>query len=134
MICHSTFDPFLNGAKCFHYMFSKRSAWHVLADINFALATIAFFLCRFLLYPYAIFSTVNPELPSRLDISVSTPTENLLRLMLSLLLPIHIFWFYLILNVLLGALGGGTVQGDARSDDDDDDDEDAASRGEKKDN
>eukprot|EP00038_Savillea_parva_P001244 m.102551 g.102551 ORF g.102551 m.102551 type:complete len:369 (+) comp10441_c1_seq1:102-1208(+) len=117
MVCHSTFDPFLNAAKIFHYIFRKNSPWHILADISFALCAVTFFVCRFGFYPYAISATLNPDLPDSISIYNASWTENSLRLMLIALLPIHVFWFYLILKVLFKALGGGTVQGDARSDD-----------------
>lgn len=124
MVCHSMFDPFLNSAKCYHYMFRKTSPLHVLADLNFALCAITFFIFRFGFYPYAIYCTVSHQLPEKMWVSNATNTENVLKLMLVLLLPIHAYWFYLILKVLRGALGGGTVQGDARSDADDDSDSD----------
>mmetsp|Transcript_21826 Transcript_21826/g.56922 ORF Transcript_21826/g.56922 Transcript_21826/m.56922 type:complete len:373 (+) Transcript_21826:276-1394(+) len=128
MVCHSSFDPFLNMAKCFHYIFSKDSTGHLLADINFALAAITFAVFRFGLLPLAILATIWPEWKYA-DVNpnviyVSRIEIHVLRVLLCALLPIHVFWFKLILKVLTSALSGGTVQGDNREDDDDDDDDD----------
>lgn len=47
----------------------------------------------------------------------NAPTLQIgLQILLCALVPIHIFWFYLILRVLQKALVGGTVQKDERSD------------------
>jgi hypothetical protein len=126
MVCHSAFDPFLNAAKCFHYIFPKKSPWHMLADVNFAVCAIVFFVFRFIMYPQVIWAALfsGQELSDWANCSY---VENSLKVMLCLLLPIHAFWFYLIMRVLIKALGGGTVQGDARSDDEDEEEDDGMS-------
>jgi len=125
MNLHNLFDPFLNVAKCCHYAFKgPLEPLHIFADISFGVGLVVFLASRLVMYPYAIyhawFFTAGPD-----PIWDATADEWVCKILLCMLYPIHMFWFYLILKVAKKALIGGTVQNDERSDSESEDDEPA---------
>jgi hypothetical protein len=117
MYLHNIFDPFMLFAKCAHY-----AKIPILPDVSFALCTVAFAVSRLYYYPIAIYHAwsgvcvANATCPGGLwD---KTPIEFALIGLLMALLPIHMFWFTMILKVLFKALASSGVQGDVRSDSD----------------
>lgn len=135
MNLHNLFDPFLNVAKCCHYAFKGKAGQpdgplHILADIAFGLGLVVFLASRLIMYPYAIyhawFFTAGAD-----PIWDATSVQWACKILLCMLYPIHMFWFYLILKVAKKALVGGTVQNDERSDSESEDDEPPAKAGDK---
>jgi hypothetical protein len=122
MNLHNLFDPFLNIAKCCHYAF--KGPLHILADVSFGVGAVVFLASRLVMYPYAIyhawFFTAGAD-----PIWDATVDEWACKILLCMLYPIHLFWFYLILKVAQKALIGGTVQNDERSDSESEEDEPA---------
>jgi ceramide synthetase len=118
MMIHNLFDPFLNIAKCAHYVFNPAGTAHVIADVSFGVGAVVFLVSRLIYYPYAIYCTVIYASP--LVEHPHQPAQTFLKVLLSFLYPLHVFWFVLILKVAHKALFSGTVQGDERSDSEDD--------------
>ncbi len=121
MYLHDIFDPFMLFAKCAHY-----AKIPVLPDVSFALCAVAFAVPRLYFYPIAIFNAWsgvcvgNSSCPG--GVWDKTPVEFTLIGLLMALLPIHCFWFTMILKVLVTALSSSGVQGDVRSDSEGEDD------------
>ena len=115
MYLHDIFDPFMLFAKCTHY-----ANIPVLPDVSFALCAVAFAVPRLYFYPIAIhyaWSGVcvgSASCPG--GVWDKTRVEFSLIGLLVALLPIHVFWFIMILKVLTTALTSKGVQGDVRSD------------------
>ena len=115
MYVHDIFDPFMLFAKCSHYVKIP-----LLPDISFVCCTIAFAVPRLYFYPIAIYNAWrgvcvgNASCPG--GVWDKTPVEFTLIGLLMALLPIHVFWFAMILKVLKHALISAGVQGDVRSD------------------
>jgi hypothetical protein len=119
MYLHNIFDPFLLLAKCTHY-----AKLPVLPDVAFALCAVAFAVPRLVFYPRVIYHawrgvcTGTPTCPG--GVWDKTPIEFALVGLLVALVPIHVFWFAMILKVLWRAWASKGVQGDVRSDSEDD--------------
>jgi len=112
---HNLFDPFLQIAKCVHYLVPGNSKWHTISDVSFVVCTITFAVSRLIVYPFAVYCSIvsaNVELP-----------EYALNTLLSALYPIHIFWFFMLMKVLKKALAAGTIERDSRSDSESDSDD-----------
>lgn len=134
MNLHNLFDPFLNVAKCCHYAF--KGPLHVLADVSFGLGAVVFLASRLVLYPVVIYHAFIHHVWFH---TITYPGEDPVWdapvdrwaciILLCMLYPIHLFWFYLILKVAKKALVGGTVQNDERSDSESEGEEPDASIG-----
>ena len=115
MYLHNIFDPFMLFAKCTHY-----AGIPVLPDVSFAICAGAFAVPRLYFYPSAIHyawlgvCVGNKTCPG--GVWDKTPVEFSLIGLLVALLPIHVFWFIMIVKVLVTALSSKGVQGDVRSD------------------
>lgn len=107
---HNCFDPFLHLAKCANYV-----GFPIIPDISFAVCAVAFAVSRLFYYPKALYSV---WLGVRSGEGGALPSEYGFVALLSTLLPLHIFWFYLILLVLRKALLSAGVKGDVREDTD----------------
>merc|ERR1711957_193236 len=118
MMIHNLFDPFLNIAKCAHYAFTGHA--HAIADVSFGVGAVVFLVTRLIFLPYAIYCLIVYGTPA--EYHPYQIVLNFLTALLSLLYPLHLFWFSLILKVAYKALFSGTVQGDERSDSEDEDD------------
>jgi hypothetical protein len=100
MILHNIFDPFMLFAKCTHY-----AKIPVLPDVSFAVCAVAFAVPRLYCYPMAIrqawlgVCVGNKSCPG--GVWDKTPVEFSLIGLLSALVPIHVFWFVMILKVLV---------------------------------
>jgi len=129
MNLHNLFDPFLNVAKCCHYAF--KGPLHALADVSFGLGAVVFLASRLVLYPVVIYHAwfYTIAFPGADPIWDATVDQWACKMLLCMLYPIHLFWFYLILKVAKKALVGGTVQNDERSDSESEDEEPVASTG-----
>jgi len=129
MNLHNLFDPFLNVAKCCHYTF--KGPLHVLADVSFGLGAVVFLVSRLVLYPVATYYMwfYLVAFPGAHPIWDATVDQWACKILLCMLYPIHLFWFYLILRVAKKALVGGTVQNDERSDSESEDEEPDAGTG-----
>jgi len=128
MNLHNLFDPFLNVAKCCHYAFKGpqgESPLHALADVSFGLGMVVFLASRLVLYPVVIYHAWFHLIafPGADPIWDATVDQWACKMLLCMLYPIHLFWFYLILKVAKKALVGGTVQNDERSDSESEDEE-----------
>lgn len=122
MLLHNAFDPWLNIAKCAHYLFS--GPLHAIADVSFGLGAVIFLISRLIMYPIAIyFAWFHASPVAGESLWEALLEEWVLKLLLCFLYPIHIFWFVLILKVAKKALVGGAVQGDERSDSEDEPDD-----------
>jgi len=121
MYLHDIFDPFMLFAKCTHYLKIP-----VVPDISFVCCTIAFAIPRLYLYPIAIYHAWSGVCVGSAScpggVWDKTPVEFSLIGLLMALLPIHVFWFVMILKVLKSALASSGVQGDVRSDSEGEDD------------
>jgi len=113
MNLHNLFDPFLNVAKCCHYAF--KGPLHALADVSFGLGAVVFLVSRLVLLPIVVYFAWGAHWAC--------------TMLLCMLYPIHLFWFYLILKVAKKALVGGTVKNDERSDSESEDEEPEAGTG-----
>jgi len=127
MFLHNVFDPFLHAAKLTHYV-----KFPLLPDVFFASCALTFLVSRLIYYPWAIWHAWfgvcvgNDTCPG--GVWDKTPVEYSLIGLLIALIPIHVFWFYLILKVLQKALMSSGVQGDVRSDSEDEDEDQAPPR------
>ncbi|CAK0795279.1 unnamed protein product, partial [Prorocentrum cordatum] len=104
MNLHNLFDPLLNVAKCCHYAF--KGPLHILADVSFGLGAVVFLVSRLVLYPLAIYHVWLYLFASRVFASpgaqpawAATADQWACLVLLCMLYPIHLFWFYLILKV-----------------------------------
>ena len=120
MYLHNLFDPFLLLAKCTHY-----AKIPYMPNVFFFSCAVTFAISRLLLYPLAIFHAWmgvcngNQSCPG--GVWDKTPIEFSLFGLLLFLLPIHVFWFMMIVKVLVIALRSDGVQGDVRSDSENED-------------
>ena len=111
---HDVFDPLLLLAKCAHY-----ANIPVLPDVSFACAAAVFATTRLCLYPAVIY---HAWLGVRVGGARSSPpAESGLILLLAALVPIHVFWFTLIVKVLKSVQSPSAVAADVRSDSEDED-------------
>ncbi|CAK0837473.1 unnamed protein product [Prorocentrum cordatum] len=119
MTLHNLFDPFLNIAKCCHY--ALKGPLHVIADINFGMASVVFLISRLLMYPVVVYNVWfhNIMYPGKVPVWDATVDQWICKICLVMLYPIHLFWCYLLLKTAKKALRGGTVQKDERSDSED---------------
>jgi len=115
MYLHDIFDPFMLFAKCTHY-----AKIPVLPDISFALCAVAFAVPRLYFYPIAIHNAWSGVCVGSAScpggVWDKTRVEYSLIGLLIALLPIHVFWFIMIMKILIAALTSKGVQGDVRSD------------------
>lgn len=112
-ILHNLSDPFLQGAKLFNYL--KLEPW---STISFVIFMLVFMVTRLLYYPCVIYSCHFRGPGYFFNRNHSAPEHTLVGA-LTLLIPIHIYWFFLIIKVAQRAIAG-KIQ-DERSDSDDDD-------------
>jgi len=121
-VLHNISDPFLQLAKLFKYTYDasgkKLTILDVFSTISFVVFMIMFFLTRLVYYPMVIHSC-HFRGPSFFFDRPHEPLENTLIGLLTALVPIHIFWFYLIIKVAQKALKSSVD--DVRSDSDDED-------------
>lgn len=114
MILHDACDIFLEAAKMCKYCKNELGA-----NLFFVTFTLSWLLLRLMYYPlFCIRSAiwVSIEVMGR-------PPEyhNIFIFCLCALQIMHVFWFYMIVQMIFKALGAGGVQDDYRSDDEDDD-------------
>lgn len=114
MLLHDVCDIFLEGAKMFKYSGSELGA-----NLLFALFTLSWLLLRLGYYPFFCIYSV---LFVATDVIGRPPDfHNVFIFCLCALQVMHVFWFYMIVNMIVKALSAGGVQEDYRSDDDEDD-------------
>jgi len=122
-VLHNISDPFLQMAKLFKYLFDasskKKTLFDVISTIAFVCFMIAFFATRLVFYPQVIYSCHFRGPSYFFDRSHNLMEKSLIGL-LTALLPIHLFWFYLIVKVAIKAVKGSSVE-DTRSDSDEED-------------
>ncbi len=111
---HNIADPFLQVAKLCKYSGSEVGA--TLFFIPFALS---FFVTRLVVYPYVVYYTIFYG-PGYVR-GVTHVSEAICMALLSFLIPIHMFWFYLIARIAIKAVADGGKSSDNRSDSEDDD-------------
>ena len=109
---HNISDPLLQAAKLFKYCGSERGATGLF--VPFALS---FFVSRLILFPMLCYYTIfygpgyqRQELYKQ---------EAFSMVLLVLLIPIHMYWFYLIVRIAIKSIAKGTTDDD-RSDSEDD--------------
>jgi len=122
---HNISDVFLHSAKLVNYLDYKKAA-----DVLFGTFVIVFFITRLVLYPLFVLNTCVREglyyegfLPWPED---ETPRmehsrhEWALVALLSALIPIHVYWFGLIVRMIIRMIvTKSSVENDIRSDDED---------------
>ena len=114
---HNIADPFLHGAKVFKYCGSELGA--TLLFIPFALS---FFVSRLIMYPIVCYETIFYG-PGYHRETGMYPHEYWSCGLLVLLIPIHMFWFSLIVKIAIKSIKGSLLKDDPRSDSEDSDDE-----------
>ena len=109
---HNVADPLLQAAKLFKYCGSEFGATALF--VPFA---IAFFITRLILYPMLCYYTIfyGPGY-QRKELYKS---EAFSMGLLLLLIPIHMYWFYLIVKVAIKSISKGQTVNDNRSDSED---------------
>ena len=129
MVLHDASDPFLALAKLANYCKQSRrrgtvarTFFDVLANIFFVGFASVFCYTRLYIYPQVIYSA-HYRGPGHFFKRTHNAVENSLVYLLTSLLPIHGFWFVLILGVVKKALMSSID--DSRSDDEEDEEEDA---------
>ena len=103
MFLHDTSDVFLHLAKTCH-----NAGWRRLTDLMFVAFALVFFLTRLVLLPmcpYAYFT--HPG-------SHHSQCGDALASMCSLLVGLHVYWFYLIVAMIVRFASVGEVEGDVR--------------------
>eukprot|EP00128_Syssomonas_multiformis_P012682 Colp12_sorted_trinity150504_noHs@28954 len=108
LFLHDCADIWLSFAKCLNYVKKE-----TLANISFGVFVVSFAYSRLYLFPILIWSSAYesyvffpPNLPS-----------SLLTGLLLCLLPLHVFWFILVLKMIYRLMIVKTVEKDIRSDD-----------------
>ncbi|QDZ20328.1 ceramide synthase [Chloropicon primus] len=110
---HNVADPLLQFAKLFKYCGSELGATALF--VPFALA---FFVTRLIMYPMLCYYTIffGPGYQRNLYY----PSEIFSMGLLCLLIPIHTYWFYLIVKVAIKSISNNGKTDDSRSDSEDD--------------
>ena len=108
-----TFDPAdvpLHIAKQFKYL-----GFQTLADINFVIFMLTFFVTRIVMFPYYVWTA---HYETQQFFVTSTEVWWCIKCA-DVLLLLNLYWFWLILRVLYKLISGGSVE-DIRSDDEED--------------
>ena len=103
MFLHDTSDVCLHLAKTFHNERLRR-----LTDLTFVLFALMFFITRLVLLPmcpYAYFTHPGDH---------HSTCGDALASMCSLLVGLHVYWFYLIIAMIVRFASVGEVEGDVR--------------------
>ncbi|GHP08141.1 hypothetical protein PPROV_000688300 [Pycnococcus provasolii] len=136
MVLHDASDPFLALAKLTNYCKQarqrgslSRGVFDALANVFFVGFALTFAYTRLYLYPQVIYSA-HYRGPGHFFSRNHNAVENSLVYLLTSLLPIHCFWFVLILGVVKKALASNID--DARSDDEEEDGQEDGSKASKK--
>jgi len=108
LMVHDPADVFLNLAKLFNY-YGKQKA----TDNLFIVFTLIWMLTRLTLFPFMVKSAWG-ELWDRLQEPGLLPDTIICPPLLTVLLILHIYWFYLILLIVRKSLKSKGVQGDIR--------------------
>jgi hypothetical protein len=120
-----TFDPAdvpLHVAKQCKYL-----GWQTLADVNFVVFMVVFFVTRVIFYPYLVWSAHFETV----EYFVQEWKIWICFGFADILLLLNFYWFWLILRVLFKLISGSGVE-DVRSDDEDDEDGDSEQEKKKK--
>eukprot|EP00160_Parvularia_atlantis_P019051 Unigene7299_Nuclearia_a/m.22417 Unigene7299_Nuclearia_a/g.22417 ORF Unigene7299_Nuclearia_a/g.22417 Unigene7299_Nuclearia_a/m.22417 type:complete len:375 (-) Unigene7299_Nuclearia_a:53-1177(-) len=110
MVLHDFSDPFMEVAKMFHYV-DARALGVPLADVFFIMFAIAFFVTRLGFFPFYVIWSVMFEATI-----VCTYCNGLYIWLVFFftLLTLHVFWSYLIVQMIFVAIVHKGVQGDIR--------------------
>ena len=116
LLVHDVSDIFLEYAKGTNYIWEGSAA----TSIFFAVFAVMFLICRLVVYPaYMIKQTL---VHSEQDFCHrSWYSLDFMGVLLSILLCLHVFWMYLITNILIKAVTGGAIQ-DSREEADSEED------------
>jgi len=113
LMVHDPADVFLNLAKLFNYFKMKRAC-----DGVFMFFALVWLLTRLTLFPCIVASAWN-ELYYQIKWHNWMPFESVAcPILLTILLVLHVYWFYLIFRMIIRALRAGEVEQDIRSDSD----------------
>lgn len=114
MLLHDVCDIFLESAKMFKYSGSELGA-----NVLFVFFTLSWLVLRLAYFPFFCIHSVMFVATE----VIGQPPEFHMGFIFCLcaLQVMHIFWFYMIVKMIVKALGAGGVQEDYRSDDEDED-------------
>jgi ceramide synthetase len=116
LFVHDISDVFLEWAKGTNYIWEGSAA----TSIFFALFAGMFFVCRLIVYPFWMV-LITMKYSDHDFCHREWWGLDFMGLLLSTLLCLHMFWMYLITNILIKAITGGAIQ-DSREDADSEED------------
>ncbi|NWI94637.1 CERS4 synthase, partial [Pitta sordida] len=104
ILVHDASDYILELAKMLHYL-----KWHQVCEIVFFVFAVVFIISRLVIFPLSVYYYFVTKLPL-------FPISCLLNAFLVILQLLHIFWSYLILQMIFNVILRGAKRQDARSD------------------
>merc|ERR1719495_2719100 len=111
LLVHDFSDHWLELAKLFRYC-----GWSQACDVTFVMFTMTWAFSRLGIFPsWIIYSTVN-EAPQLVQMF---PVYYIFNFLMTLLLILHVFWYYLITLIAYRVLCVGQLTDDSRSDTED---------------
>ncbi|XP_027755387.1 ceramide synthase 4-like [Empidonax traillii] len=104
MLVHDASDYILELAKMLHYL-----KWQRVCEVVFIAFAVVFIISRLVVFPLIVYYYFVTKLPL-------FPVSCLLNAFLVVLQLLHIFWSYLIIQMIFSVILRGEKRQDARSD------------------
>eukprot|EP01112_Ceratiomyxa_fruticulosa_P014768 TRINITY_DN4266_c0_g1_i1.p1 TRINITY_DN4266_c0_g1~~TRINITY_DN4266_c0_g1_i1.p1 ORF type:complete len:356 (+),score=44.74 TRINITY_DN4266_c0_g1_i1:110-1177(+) len=128
LLTHNVSDIFLYNGKCFHYIANSvqpgtklRLLLDTITNTLFVIFMLVFFFSRLVFFPIYLVRSAYVE---SYAIIPNLPYWHQTNAFLCVLVVLHCFWFYLILNMFKKVLSKNTIENDIRSDSEDEDEKD----------